>query len=244
MAAGAPPGRPSPSRTPRSTCATTRLPSFGAFGGTLLAPGPAKGTGALSFAVSDRGGGVRREQLLVDGQLSAERNLACDFGQAVPCPRTDSGSFALDTTQLREGDHKVEVVASDATLANATRYGPFTLTVDNVPPPAATLVPRVYGTPVAGTALSADDGAWTGDAITLSRRWQRSEADGWEDIPGATKPTFTPDAGDTGHLLRFHVRATNQEGTGDAYSEATAAVAAPPRPNGQRHDSPPRSSPL
>jgi hypothetical protein len=70
----------------------------------------------------------------------------------------------------------------------------------------------------------ADDGTWTGAGLTLMRRWQRHEDGAWEDIAGAEGPAYTATAGDAGRKLRFRVRASNAEGSTDAYSLPTAPL--------------------
>jgi hypothetical protein len=133
---------------------------------------------------------------------------------------------------LADGTHEVQLDVWDATLANRVRHGPFTITVDNVPPPRATTAPRIYGGAAReGTTLYADDGTWTGANLALARRWQRREDGAWEDITDATTPAYTPTGEDAGHRLRFRVRATNAEGTTDAFSEPTALLPPPPAPS-------------
>jgi len=203
------------------------VPSVGSVSGTLLGSGPMKGTRTLSYAATDRGGGLRREVLAVDGAPRSDRALDCSFAKTVPCPQTVSGSVKLDTTALPDGEHEVEFVLYDATLANRGGYGPFSITVDNVPAPSATQAPRVYGTATVGTTLYADDGTWSGAGLTLTRRWQRSDGNAWESIEGATQPGYAVSAGDVGHRLRFAVQARNDEGSTDAVSLATAPVPGP-----------------
>ncbi len=140
-------------------------PALGSVSGSLLAAGALKGTRPLSYAATDRGGGVYREQLVVDGVARSDRLLGCSFALVVPCPLSSSGTVALDTTRLSDGEHDVELVVSDATLANHVRHGPVRITVDNVPPPLATSLPQIYGTPREGVTVYADDGTWTGAGL-------------------------------------------------------------------------------
>jgi hypothetical protein len=191
--------------------------------GSLLAPGPLKDVRQLTYSTTDRGGGIRREVLTVDGQPRGERTLDCSFALAVPCPLTTSGSFTVDTTRLADGDHDVDLTVWDATLANFARHS-FRITVDNVPAPVATTAPHIHGTAARGVMLYADDGTWTGAGLTLARSWQRREDGAWSDIAGANGSTYVPTDDDAGHRLRFHVRAANADGTSDAYSDPTAPV--------------------
>jgi hypothetical protein len=206
-------------------------PVLSAVSGSLLAPGAQKGTRAVSYSASDRGSGVYREQLVVDGTVRAERQLGCSSTLVVPCPLSTSGTVTLDTTRLADGEHEVELVLWDATLANRTGHGPVRITVDNVPAPLALAVPRIYGTPREGTTVYADDGTWRGEGLTLTRRWQRHEDGAWEDIAGADGPSYTPTARDAGRKLRFGVRAANAEGATDAYSLPTDPLPAAPAPS-------------
>jgi hypothetical protein len=211
-------------------------PAITAASGTLLASGAQKGTRALSFSATDRGGGLARAQLLVDGLPAVDGPVdagaaSCSgppFAAAVPCPLSASATLRLDTTRLAEGRHEAELLVSDATGVNRTRYGPFAFVVDNVPPPAAVSPPRVTGTARQGGTLVAEDGTWSGAALTMTRAWQRQERGGWEDIAGATGVTYVATSEDVGHRLRVRVRAGNADGTGEAVSEPTAAVAAAP----------------
>jgi hypothetical protein len=205
-------------------------PALGSVSGSLLAAGALKGTRAVSYAATDRGGGVYREQLVVDGVARSDRLLSCSFGLVVPCPLGTSGTVALDTTRIADGEHDVELILWDATLTNLVRYGPVRITVDNVPPPLSTSLPQIYGTPREGVTVYADDGTWIGAGLTLTRRWQRYEDGAWEDIAGADGPAYAATAQDAGRKLRFRVRASNAEGSTDAYSLPTAALPSAPLP--------------
>ena len=157
--------------------------------------------------------------------VRSDRPLSCSFALAVPCPLSASGTVTLDTTRLADGEHDLELILSDATLANHVRHGPVRIVVDNVPPPLATSLPRIYGTASEGVTLYADDGTWSGEGLTVTRRWQRHEDGEWQDIAGADGAAYAPTARDAGHRLRFRVRASNAEGATDAYSLPTRAAA-------------------
>jgi hypothetical protein len=213
-------------------------PAITAASGTLLDSGAQKGTRAVSFSATDRGGGLARAQLLVDGQPAVDHTVdagaaSCSgppYAAVVPCPLSASATLRLDTTRLAEGRHEAELVVWDATGVNRTRYGPFAFAVDNVPAPSAVSPPRVSGTARQGETLVAADGTWSGAALSVTRRWQRQEHGGWEDIAGATGLSYVATAEDVGHRLRVQVRAGNAEGTGEAVSEPTAPVAAAAAP--------------
>ncbi|WP_028061037.1 hypothetical protein [Candidatus Solirubrobacter pratensis] len=216
-------------------------PVISAVSGTLLAGGPLKGTRSLSYGASDRGGGLLREQLLVDGWAVVDRAVnparcsgdgsGTPYTALVPCPLSASSTLALDTTRLAEGAHEVELSVWDATGVNRARQGPFPIVVDNVPAPANTAPPRITGTAAQGATLVGSDGAWSGSGLTLTRRWQRHEDGGWQDVAGAGGATYTATADDAGHRLRLRVVAANAEGVTDAYSEPTAPVTATAAPS-------------
>lgn len=194
-------------------------PVLASVSGSLLAAGPLKGTRTLTYTAHDKGGGVRREQLLVDGAVVAERGAECSSGLAVPCARDVSGTLAVDTARLADGEHEATLVVTDVAGGWVT-HGPVRFTVDNVPPPRSTSPPRISGT----TTFVADDGGWVGANLVLTRRWQRLESGSWQDIAGAEAPVYTPGAEDAGHRLRFRVRASNAEGAVEAFSEPTARL--------------------
>jgi hypothetical protein len=212
-------------------------PVISAVSGTLLAAGPVKGRRTLTYGASDRGGGLLREQVLIDGvpwvdrPVDAGRCTGGVFTVLVPCPLSASSTSTLDTTQLADGPHQAELVVWDATAANAARQGPFPFVVDNVPPPANTQPPRIGGAALQGVTLTADDGTWSGDRITLTRRWQRYEDGEWNDVAGASGATYVPGAADVGFRLRLRVAAVNGEGEALALSAPTAAIAAAPAPS-------------
>lgn len=199
-------------------------PVVSSVSGSLLATGALQGTRTIAYAAHDKGGGLRREQLLVDGAVVAERARECSFGLVVPCPLGVSGTLAVDTTRLAEGQHEATLLATDATSTGTGVHGPFRFVVDNVPAPTSTSPPRISGS----STLHADDGAWTGTNLVYARRWQRLEDGVWSDIPGADGPLYTPTAEDAGLRLRFRVRATNAEGAAEAVSEPTSRLLTAP----------------
>src|SRR3954453_11610687 len=83
-------------------------------------------------------------------------------------------------------------------------------------------VQRIRGT----TTLYADDGAWTGAGLTLTRRWQRRGDGLWGAIASVGQPGYPPIFDDIGRRVRARVRATNAEGSTDAHSAAAPPVMA------------------
>lgn len=90
-------------------------------GGSLFAGGRRHGGQSAELAATDLGGGVWRWRLLVNGTAAASAEAACDIvagGPArrfVPCPLSESRSFALETERapFRDGLNEVRVCVSD-----------------------------------------------------------------------------------------------------------------------------------
>jgi Ca2+-binding RTX toxin-like protein len=104
--------------------------------------------------------------------------------------------------------------------------------------PTATTQPTIAGVALPGRQLTADIGAYSGDApIATPFQWFRCDAigDNCHEIPGATKVVYFPGAADVGYTLRIYVFASNTYGKLVAKSEPTDAVAAnPPHVRGKR----------
>jgi hypothetical protein len=92
-------------------------------------------------------------------------------------------------------------------------------------PPVATAPPAVAGTPRRGTAVASHAGAWRNGPLTYSYRWQRERRGRWQNIAGATRPTYVPTKRDRGRPLRVQVVATNPDGSASAASPPSARVA-------------------
>ena len=95
--------------------------------------------------------------------------------------------------------------------------------VENVDEPGS--VSLSTGSPRSGESLSASLTDPDGSVSALSWRWQRStedgREDGWEDIPGATAPDYTPGAGDVGRRLQAVVAYDDGSGHGRTAQAAT-----------------------
>jgi hypothetical protein len=93
--------------------------------------------------------------------------------------------------------------------------------------PANASPPTISGTPVAGEALTASVGSWTGTPpITFAFAWLRCDAAGASCAPigGATTATYVVVTADIGSTLRVEVRGTNADGSVTAESAPTAVV--------------------
>ena len=98
------------------------------------------------------------------------------------------------------------------------------VSVENVDEPGS--VSLSANSPRSGEALSASLTDPDGSVSALSWRWQRSTENGWEDIPGATAPDYTPGAGDVGR--RLQAVAAYDDGSGEGRT-AQAATGEPVR---------------
>lgn len=96
----------------------------------------------VAFDAADRGGGVHRLLVKVDGRLASAQPVAGEtcadadpadadpyqFLVPVPCPLSVSGlSTTVDVGRLPAGEHVVEVLAEDAAGNTTPVYGPATL---------------------------------------------------------------------------------------------------------------------
>jgi Bacterial Ig-like domain len=115
-------------------------PTLSAPSGALWEPGAAgefhKSTETVSVAAQDVGGGVASIALSVDGRPMETYTATCNFTFAQPCPSsTGTQTLSLPTTQLSDGKHTVELVATDA-AGNQSNVASEEITVDNSAPPA------------------------------------------------------------------------------------------------------------
>ena len=129
-------------------------PAVSAVQGDLAERPVLAGKERLSFSASDRGGGVYRTLIEVDGlELGAAvvdpnggrcRDLVpggeLQTTARVPCPLSASATAILDTTHLADGRHTIVVRVEDAAGNRTTVFGPATRTVANrtaspAPPP-------------------------------------------------------------------------------------------------------------
>ena len=99
------------------------------------------GTRSVAFSASDRGGGVYRATLEVDGAAAVSQVVDANGGDCrepfttpVPCRLTASGTIALDTATLPDGVHSVRLLVSDATGTNTVVHGPVQITTRNQAP--------------------------------------------------------------------------------------------------------------
>jgi len=124
-------------------------PQVEAVQGDLVDGQVLRGIAALALRATDRGGGVYRVFVEVDGRpgpLAEIGDARCrdvlpggdpyQFGFRRPCPPAAGTTVALDTTVLPDGPHTIAVKVVDAAGNEVTAFGPVTRAVDNVPDPA------------------------------------------------------------------------------------------------------------
>jgi len=95
-------------------------------------------------------------------------------------------------------------------------------------PPLNASPPTVSGTDRVGQTLSASTGSWGGvTPMTYSLRWQRCDPGGssCSSIAGATSQTYVVATNDLGMTIRINVTATNADGSSQALSDPSGAIA-------------------
>lgn len=112
------------------------------FSGSGSSGGPSAPT--VTISALDVGSGVYQAIAVVrdhNGQIvdtqtqtlnSKDPHCAPPFEVPVPCPQSASGVFALDTTQLADGSHTLQLGVSDA-AGNVAWSGSFQIVTDNSP---------------------------------------------------------------------------------------------------------------
>jgi hypothetical protein len=113
-------------RAARMTLRDTRPPVVTAVTGALARPGAVRGRASLAYAAEDRGGGLRRAELRIDGAVAAARPVHGNDGRCtppfrhvVPCRLAASGTLEIDTARIADGPHALELRVVDATGTNA-----------------------------------------------------------------------------------------------------------------------------
>jgi PKD repeat protein len=122
---------------------------------------------------------------------------------------------------------RVQVTGTDA-HGSATASSPASTSVAPGPPVKLS-DPTVAGTPRDGATLTEDDGTYAGSPTSsVTRTWQRCDANGAGCADVATGTTYALSAADVGHRVRAVVLATNPQGSDSGTSAPTAVVAPAP----------------
>jgi hypothetical protein len=106
--------------------------------GSLMIPGAVlSGERTVRFEANDVGGGLARAGIVVDGQLRPEQlvdvtGTTCrlPYTAPVPCPLSAGGLLSLDTAELPNGPHRIQLALTDAG-ENRTLSDPVTITTQN-----------------------------------------------------------------------------------------------------------------
>ncbi|CAB4861142.1 unannotated protein [freshwater metagenome] len=148
---------------------------------------------------------------------------------------TDIGGATNATYQLQAGDQgkqiKVKVTATNGSgSANATSGATEAVGAEPSPyAPVNTALPTLSGLAEVDKTLTADPGTWNAypEAITYTYTWQRCDDDqgnGCVDISGADGSTYVTGSADVGKYIRSKVTATNDSGSGSAFSDSVGPI--------------------
>jgi hypothetical protein len=213
----------------------------GSISGSLTGDAAKSGTVALTYSATERGSGLARTLVEVDGKQVGSTIFEANggrcapiegsdtYGYRVPCRLSGTDTASLDTRTLSEGSHSVRVRVADATQTNVTTVlGPQEVVVDNVALPAVVSPPFVAGDAQEGRMLTLSEGEWTNKA-SASVQWKRCEADGsgCVTIPGAVNPTYVLGAADVGRRLMVEMVAGNIAGETTRFGTASSPQVRP-----------------
>lgn len=110
--------------------------------------------------------------------------------------------------------------------------------------PSNTAPPTVSGTAEVGQTLTSSDGTWSNGPTSFAYQWLRCNTGGnnCADVANGTQKSYTLVGADAGHAMRVRVTATNADGSAQAQSDATAAVAPATSSAAPKNTSPPSIS--
>jgi hypothetical protein len=117
-------------------------PPLTGIGGPLLEPGWHRGGVPVVFWTGELGGGVRTQEVMVDGDVVARDDYPCslilaDGGERgttlQPCPLGPSGAATIDTARLSDGPHLVHTCSWDI-AGNGSCGADLPIAVDNTAP--------------------------------------------------------------------------------------------------------------
>ena len=156
--------------------------------GSLFDTGaPLTGVRSVSFSAADRGGGLYRAALEVDGSVVTsqpvdENGGACvaPFTQPLPCKLAAASSLTWDTGAVANGPHRLRLLVYDATGTNAVASDPVQVVTANGPGQCAT-------TASAGN-VAVRFGIKRGRSLTLSYGRARTIRGAVTDAAGAPVP--------------------------------------------------------
>ena len=142
---------------------------------------------------------------------------------------SEIGAATNASYKVASGDvgHTLLVVVTAENSVGSTEAASEPTAVVTTPPPAPTNTapPTISGTAEVGQTLTSTTGTWKGNP-TYTRQWEDCNSSGksCSDIADATGATYKLASSDLGHTLRVLVKASNDTGSAEAFSEPTAEV--------------------
>ena len=160
-------------------------PTVSSVSGALAAPASHRGVESLSYNVTDRGAGIYRGLVEVDGKAVYDQvvdpnvvggRARCkdvqpgdsdpyQFMDPVPCKLSTSATVAFDTRTVTDGEHVLRVVVEDASGNRTTVLGPQKFSVDNVPSPDDPACRNGIDDDMDGVVDGADSGCSGGEDV-------------------------------------------------------------------------------
>ncbi len=142
------------------TISDTVDPGLSGAGGALTSPSGYR-TGSQSGTLNATDAtGIKQTSVYVDGVQYDPTARTCDFTFVVPCSNLSGATLSLNTAQVADGTHAVQLAAVDA-AGNESKTAAVSMTFDNTAPAAPT------GLTVAGGATKTTnsfDVSWTNPA--------------------------------------------------------------------------------
>ncbi len=219
-------------------------PIFTSVDGPLLRGGPREGMQSVTVNALDQGSGIVSSSATIDGFLVSEA-LAGDNGGKChepfeflePCSSSAEFLDSIDTTQLSDGAHFLQLKVKDA-AGNLKMTSPLEFDVHNAPTNSAR--PSLTGTAKVGGRLAASPGVWSGSPV-FAYQWLRCPAaaiDHTQCLPisAASGTQYDPVQGDANKRLIVEVSAVAKAGAVaksvafSAPSPIISAVQAAPEP--------------
>jgi hypothetical protein len=209
------------------------------FSNVTLPPSVAHGTVPVGITGEDKGSGIAKEELFVDGSAEAtvmdenEGKCVAPYKFLQPCKLIFPASFELDTTKLTEGQHELKFVTTDvAGLSKETSA--VTFFVHNTPINLGR--PTIAGENRVGSPLKATTGRWENAPASFAYQWFRCPASvrgegtdvkACRAVAGATSAQYTPVADDLGQRDLVQVTAANATGSEPSISLPTDLIQEP-----------------
>lgn len=208
---------------------------------TQLASRTLRGEIPIGFQAVDKGSGLTKVELLVDGKeagtITDDNGGKCvlhenAYKYVQPCALQLESIFQLDTTKLAEGAHELSIKATDAAgLQRETQ--PIAVIVHNAPLNVSR--PTIKGAAALGQKLVASPGQWAGAPTGFAFQWYRCPASVKSDegagacgaISGAIGPEYTTGKADLGLRDLVVVNAANAFGSEAKLSFPTDVIEKP-----------------